>query len=940
MKSTKFKNGFLNFFLVFCLTLNLTLPIAVLADENIEQSATSTTETVTDENTDTSQDQNVEEEIVDEDSQTEDTETEDGETNEDENNATTTEETNISETFSLLSIEPEVETKTVHLHIRNGGDIVYEDDVVVETGQNIDVIDNTETTHSIASDSVLAVLEYADAVSDDFDISDLAYYSSFDSFLLNCIDIGAESPESKCYNWQFVVDGEYPQVGMNSYTVSDGSDVYIYFGNPKRVTAETSPIISNGIFYAKAEKYSYTDDSWDPISGTVVGMFYADPGDPWTNIEVSTSTTDSFGRAILTAGESGDFSLGIQSDYYYPATSVTVEDAGERIVTLLRVRNGDDLVFDDVVVMPSDGKVTITDSSLVDTEVAQNSVLGLLDTASKSGDSFSISNLVYYPSFGSFLINCVDVTGDELCYNWQYAVNNDYASMGTNQYLLENRDKVYFYFGSSRRLEVPASVTVGQSFDVLAEKYDYTNNSWLPLTGVTIGETVPDLSNPYSPTELATSTVDADGRATFIINKVGDYNFGIQDDYYYPLYSVSIVEEAADTTTNTGGGSGGSERTPDKDAMMTYLDSNQKSNGSFGADLYTDWVAMAYGSTSGHGDAKSKLKTYLKTDHLDGTSATDYERRAMALMALNINPYTGGDENYIAKIVSKFDGEQFGESDLFNDDVFAIIALRSAGYSSSDEIITKARDAIISNLKTDSFGSVDLAAATIQALNLVDKTSESESVITSAKNYILGAKDASGGFGNISSSSWAMQALPLVSVSIDSTMLYYVYDLQQDDGGVKDETTGDDINSRVWATSYAVVAIQSKTWHSIMSSFALGDVTPTESDTSSGGSSDDDSVVAEEEVVSTTTPVVVNTIAPQVVPSNENSNSISPDVDTDLDRSNTEATSTATTTEDIDISNIASPSGSGVLTNLFGQGFAFISGIFMIIGQWIKSLWI
>jgi len=939
----KYKNKFLNAFLAFCLILNLFSPLVVLAEENIEDTGTTTEETLV-------VDTPVQDEVQDESGDVDDTDQvekidEGTQTDEEKNSADTasTEEITESSETVMSSFESETltapETKTVHLHIRNGGDIVFEDDVIVTVGENIDVADNTDTTHSVPSDSVLAVLNGADTASDNFNVSDLTYYSSFNSFLLNCIDVGVDAPLSKCYNWQFVVDGEYPQVGMNAYTVSDGSDVYIYFGLPKRVTVETSPIISNGIFYTKAESYSYTDDTWDPISNTIVGLFYNDPSDPWTNIEVSTSTTNSDGRAILKAESSGDFSLGIQSDYYYPSTAVSVEDAGDRITTLLRVRNGDDVVFDNILVLPTGTNIIITDSSNVDTEVGQDTVLGLLDTASKTDDSFSISNLVYYSSFDSFLINCVNVSGDDLCYNWQYAVNDDYVNVGTNAYTLQNNDKVYFYFGSSRRVTLPTSATVNESFDVYTEKYDYKNNAWLPLTGVTLGETIPDPNNPYSPTELATSTVDSLGKATFNIGTIGSYNFGIAEDYYYPTYPIEIV---AKTTSESNGGGGSTNNTPDKDKMMDFLDSNQKSNGSFGADLYTDWAAIAYGSVSGHSDAKSKLKAYLKTDSLDGTTAPDYERRAMALMSLGVNPYTGGEVNYISKIIEKFDGTQFGESDLFNDDVFAIIALRSAGYSSTDVEITKARDAVVANLQSQSFGSADLAAATIQALNLVDKTSASEAVIVSAKNYILGTKDVSGGFGNISSTGWVMQALPLVSLSVDSTLLQYVYSLQQADGGVEDKSTGDNIDSRIWATEYAVVGIQGKTWNSIMGSFTKGNVTVEESQSNGSGAGGDDLVVDTEatstpEVV-TIAPITVENVAPVVVPNVIlKVDTIQPGID------NTEDTKATTTedviSEDVNLSNLATPAGTGVFQGLLDKGFAFISGIFMMIGQWIASLW-
>jgi hypothetical protein len=59
----------------------------------------------------------------------------------------------------------------------------------------------------------------------------------------------------------------------------------------------------------------------------------------------------------------------------------------------------------------------------------------------------------------------------------------------------------------------------------------------------------------------------------------------------------------------------------------------------------------------------------------------------MAIMSLNINPYQGTETNYIEKIIDSFDGNQFGDSSLYNDDVFALLVLLKAGYKYNDEII-------------------------------------------------------------------------------------------------------------------------------------------------------------------------------------------------------------------------------------------------------------
>ena len=79
-----------------------------------------------------------------------------------------------------------------------------------------------------------------------------------------------------------------------------------------------------------------------------------------------------------------------------------------------------------------------------------------------------------------------------------------------------------------------------------------------------------------------------------------------------------------------------------------FLAAQQKSDGSFGANLYTtDWTAFALATSRLNLDEK-----YFSENKLSGNFLTDYERHAMALMALGLNPYNTDGENYIEKITT------------------------------------------------------------------------------------------------------------------------------------------------------------------------------------------------------------------------------------------------------------------------------------------------
>lgn len=110
----------------------------------------------------------------------------------------------------------------------------------------------------------------------------------------------------------------------------------------------------------------------------------------------------------------------------------------------------------------------------------------------------------------------------------------------------------------------------------------------------------------------------------------------------------------------------------------------------------------------------------METNNDISSFLTDNERRAMAILALGKNPYDFNGVNYIEAILSEFDGDQFGETSLVNDDIFAIFPLSHAGYDSDDTEISNALDFIISKQKTNGSweNSVDVTAAAVQALSI------------------------------------------------------------------------------------------------------------------------------------------------------------------------------------------------------------------------------
>ncbi|MFZ2149605.1 MAG: DUF4430 domain-containing protein [Minisyncoccia bacterium] len=279
-------------------------------------------------------------------------------------------------------------------------------------------------------------------------------------------------------------------------------------------------------------------------------------------------------------------------------------------------------------------------------------------------------------------------------------------------------------------------------------------------------------------------------------------------------------------------GSGGGEEEPGAPSFsvpnaVAYLKSAQSSDGSFAdSALYTDWAAIAYGAGNVSGSPLSSLLEYLSSNNSISSLITDNERRAMALMALGENPYSFHGKNYIDAITEEFDGTQFGDEDLVNDDIFALIPLFSAGYEEDDETVVKTIDFILEKQSGNGSweGSVDVTAAAVQALAPFDSVDGVEEALGSAETYLKNTQASDGGWQNVSSTSWAMQAESALGgawIKNGKGGMDYLATQQSNA-----ENTGallsasESSENVIWATSYAIPAGLGKPWSEIMESFS------------------------------------------------------------------------------------------------------------------------
>ncbi len=510
------------------------------------------------------------------------------------------------------------------------------------------------------------------------------------------------------------------------------------------------------------------------------------------------------------------------------AATVTITVAeGPSNTATITVRNGARIIAGGSVELSQDASATTTLSTTSGDphDILVNSVLNQLSVMDAATSSFAISDLQYFSSFNSFFLNCIEAPADPaspLCGSWLYVVNGTDPGIGMDSKALVSGDVVYVYYGASRRVLLDkTTAVVNESFTGTAQSYNPVTDAYSPVTGVNIG--VKDSGSA----EVASSTVNVSGQVTFTLATSGTYSVGIVEDFYFPSSAITITNVSVTPPGGGGGGGGpGPRPTFSVPKALAYLASQQGMGGSYANALLGDWVAIAY-AVGGADVAKNKLKSYYASSTPLLSSVTDYERHAMALQALGINPYSGSTRDFIAPIIQAFDGTQIGDPNLVNDDVFAIFPLLRAGFTESEEFIQRIAAFIISEqLPNGSWeNSVDFTSATIQALALVKSAPGSDVAIQKARDYIKPQQQSNGGFADEYATSWVMQAIAAmnepsanwIQPSTFGPVDYLAY-LQQGDGGVG--LMGNNTDSRIWATSYAIPGVVGKTWYQLLMPFS------------------------------------------------------------------------------------------------------------------------
>ncbi len=705
--------------------------------------------------------------------------------------------------------------------------------------------------------TVLDLVLQAVASVENLDISSkqLIYYSDWSppSYYLKCITI---DNEARCDNWQYTINGQYPNVGMDAYEIDDSKNnqIYLYFGDRYQITTDKNDYFQDENLVGTIYEYNYQDGIY--VTSTNTNQVLAiTKTEGWSDTVLSSENIDENGQVNLTVpNEIGNYNLGLENvgdwdNYYWPKKSFSIS---EYFSTNLMIRYQDQIILNQGVHLPTSSTYTYhnkNEEEILTTTTDKITVLGLLSSLDQTEINFNLSDVEYYESAwgNGFYVKCIDVVLEDestknACQNWQYIVDSIYPSTGMDQYeLSEEGQNIYLYFGDRYQITTDKNeYTPLEQITANLYEFDYLNgvysSSTSALDQLDLYQANPDWTN----TVFVSSTVGENSQVLFTAPETeGNYNIGFNSyDWYWPYNSIEIKSnETGEDGGDTGGtGSGGYTPPPDTfiNDAFSFLNLKIKNGNFFDNPIYTDWAAIAYASNSGNSSQKSSIIDYLLANPITGDTITDYERRAMALMAMRKSPYNSTNINYIQKIVNSFDGTQIGNNNLFNDDVFGLITLLNAGYNYEDQIISKSTEFIISkqNNIDGGFGGTDLTAATIQALMILNSSNATIiNTIDSAKNYLKTMQTNNAGFKSNSndttesvfSTSWSLQAIYALGENEsdwknnNNKPSDYLQSEQKNDGGLL--TTKESEQSRVWATSYAIPAYLNKTWDNILHNF-------------------------------------------------------------------------------------------------------------------------
>lgn len=400
---------------------------------------------------------------------------------------------------------------------------------------------------------------------------------------------------------------------------------------------------------------------------------------------------------------------------------------------------------------------------------------------------------------------------------WSWYNDLNYGLVALNQHILSSGEELLLTYNSFplRLFVSKISGMVGDTITFTAEEKstfnaDWSDMLWTPSLGVSV----------VLGSQSCTTTID--GTCSITLENTGSLQAIGEKTLYVPSNALNIKVASLQNNNDWGF----VYQTPPLSIpkAVAYLKNvHEIYKFESDSDLYTDWATIAYSAANVLEDTHDLIFSNLQNYATPSPLLTDNERRMMVLLSIGEDPHSFFNVNYVKILLDAFDGVQFGDISLVNDDIFALIPLSSVGYTISDDIIIKDISFILSKQNKNNGSwedSVDLTAAAIQALHPFVSVTEVNTAISNASTYLRNMQRENGGWESVYSTSWAMQAMNTLNVlwvRNGRNPIDYFNSQQDEDGAML--LSGVTLENKMWATSYAIPAVLGKPWATIFKKF-------------------------------------------------------------------------------------------------------------------------
>lgn len=685
---------------------------------------------------------------------------------------------------------------------------------------------NTGTSTSFQSPKAICALEQAqaDGLIQSYQASDWGWGLSLDG--IN----GLENTADWSLSWSLRVNNSQAQTGIASLDLADGDELLLSYGpwpmEPLSVSLSTSTAVVGTPVLIQVR-------SWDDASA----IFRDFSGPSTISIDDSDFTAAS-GTLSWTPNLAKPYLISAQAQGKAKSDPLSFTVLSEPMINIrLRIATESENLLQAELALPASCQVL--DKLGASHDFSGYKAVCALEQAKENGliGSYQVTDWGW--GFSLDGINGL-LNADDWSRSWNLRLNNESAQSGIDSLTLQNGDELLLAFGAYPMAPLALSLPTGtmsanSPIRIQAQAWDDAAARFSDWNGTSTFEINSESFETVSGTLLWTAS--ASGSYAIIVSSPGKaISLPLTLNVPGASSTSGTGTPSQDTTGSSGGGGSGpiAHNNLDTGNAGRFLALNQNADGSFGsARFFSDWAAIALAALNTESGALAKVKAYLLTDADPGALTADYERRAMALSALGINPYTGTKTDYIQKISASFDGRQIGDSSLANDDIFGLLVLLKSGFGPNEEIIKSSAAFILDSQFNGSWGSVDLTSAAIQSLLLLKSagildnslSSRVDSALRNAFIYLHSSQRSDGSFdGNTISTSWAVQALVANGENEANWEKNgqrpddFLYARQQADGGLDDVSL--DLNSRLWSTSYALPAGLHKPWNGILKQFS------------------------------------------------------------------------------------------------------------------------